>query len=217
MIPERRQTIRVDCCYQISCSIQGEELGGSVSDMGLGGMRLLIPRRLPNGTIITLEQKDLGSGAVEARVIWTRQLRSGEVETGLAYEGPPARLEQSWIKPALQRLGFEIMPEQERRQHVRVNLSAAGHLNMHNRQIPCTVVDLGLGGALVEGPPPLDGMQAGDTCMLTVQIPDCEPLAASLVYLNEVDTGWRGGLRFEPDRLTRAQARLVEGYLSALG
>jgi hypothetical protein len=185
--------------------------------MGLGGMRLLVPKRLPNGSILTLAQKDLGSGEVETRVIWTRQLRSGEVETGLAYEGPPARLEQSWIKPALQRLGFEIMPEQERRQHVRVNLSAAGRLEVGDHRRPCTVVDLGLGGALVEGPPPTDGLKAGDSCLLTVDIPDCEPLAARLVYLNEVEQGWRGGLRFEPDRLTRAQARLVEGYLSALG
>jgi len=215
MIPERRQTIRVDCCYQVSCAIEGEEVPGTVSDMGLGGLRLLVPKRLPNGTILTLGQKDLGSGEVETRVIWTRQLRSGEVETGLAYEGPPARLEQSWIKPALQRLGFEIMPEHERRQHVRVNLSAAGRLNVGDRQLPCTVMDLGLGGALVEGTD--GGLQTGDACTLTVDIPDCEPLAARLVYLHEVEQGWRGGLRFEPDRLTRTQARLVEGYLSALG
>ncbi len=214
MFPERRQTIRVDCCYQVGCAIEGEEFPGTVSNMGLGGMRLLIPRRLPNGSELTLTQADLDAGSVNSKVIWTRELRGGEVETGLAYEGPPGRLQQSWVKPALQRLGFEVMPQHERRQHVRVNVKTTASLEAAGRKTPCTVVDLGLGGALVEGP--INGFQSGDACSLLVDIPECEPLAARLVYVNELDAGYRCGLRFEPDRLTRAQARLVEGYLSAL-
>lgn len=214
MQPERRQTIRVDCCYQVGCALHGEEFPGTVSNMGLGGMRLLIPRRLDNGSELTLTQADLDSGPVTSKVIWTRQLRSGEVETGLAYEGPPARLQQSWVKPALQRLGFEVMPENERRQHVRVNVKTTASLEAAGQRLPCTVVDLGLGGALIEGS--LNGVQSGDACSLQVDIPECEPLAARLVYIHALDDGSRCGLRFEPDRLTRAQARLVEGYLSAL-
>ena len=216
MIPERRQTTRIPCCYQVSCQLNGEAFPATVSDMGLGGMRLLLPRRLAAEARLVVEQSDLSErGTVELTVVWTRQLRSGEVETGVAYEGPPERLEQSWIKPALQRLGFEARAE--RRQHVRVGLSAGGHLEFAGQQVPCTVVDLGLGGALIEGPQPPPSLREGESCQLVVDIPDCSPLAARVVYHQKLENGWRCGLRFEPDRLTRSQARLVEGYLSALG
>ncbi|MBI3927441.1 MAG: PilZ domain-containing protein [Armatimonadetes bacterium] len=185
----------------------------SVINMGLGGLLLLSERLLPAGALLEIRQKDAQRGPVQVEVIWSRpRPESNRFECGGKYRGSSEQLERSWIKPALQRLGFEAPDMYERRRFRRVRLQLEARLRLGEVAHECLVLDLGLGGALVES---RDSVRAdeGQPVVLSIAV-DGEPnLAGHLVY--SVAGSRRFGLCFAEDAANRREIRLVEGYLQA--
>lgn len=215
---ERRHTTRVECCYQVECQGSDGKFPASVINMGLGGMRLLMDHEVPPEAILSVQQTHQGWGALTVRVVWTRARTGGDnFECGVVYKDTLEQLEKSWVKSALQRLGFDSKALYERRRTLRAPTSTPGILNVASRDYSCTVADLGMGGALVELAQPIVGLQEGARVTLSTQVEEVEPLKARLVYIRSLPEGSQQcGLCFDPDKLTQAQARLVEGYLQAL-
>lgn len=215
---ERRHTTRVECCYQVECQAGDRKFAASVINMGLGGMRLLMDQEIAPEEILRVQQTHQGWGALTVRVVWTRLRTGGDnFECGVVYKDTLEQLEQSWVKGALKRLGFDSKALYERRRTLRAPISTPGILNVATKDYACTVADLGMGGALVELTQPVVGMQEGARVTLSTQVDEVEPLKARVVYIRSLPEGSQQcGLCFDPDKLTQSQARLVEGYLQAL-
>jgi len=216
-LAERRRTTRVDCCYQVECQGQAERFQASVINMGLGGLRLLTDHRLQPTDSVKIQQASGGLMTVE--VVWSRPRSPGEgFEAGVVYREDLQQMEDSWVKIALKRLGFESSSLFERRRSPRFALSVDCNLVLGGVSFPCLMADLGLGGALVETSTPIPGGDEGVGIGLEVQIAESLVLAASIVYSRALKEGKQQyGLCFDGDRLTQDQAKLVEGYLQALG
>lgn len=215
---ERRVTTRVDCCYPVECEQGAERFRGTVTNMGLGGMRLLSERELETDASLQVHSHEPGWGGLAARVVWSRPRTHGDdFETGLIYRAGLEDLDNSWVKAALQHLGFESRSLYERRRTLRANTSLQARLGLAGQQYACVMRDLGLGGALVETPAQIIGIQDRSAVTLEVNLPDQQILFARTVYSRLLPSGHQQhGLCFDPDRHNQAQARLVEGYLEAL-
>lgn len=216
---ERRVTTRVDCCYPVDCDLEGARFPGSVTNMGLGGMRLLSERELERDSTLHIYSHEPGWGSLAARVVWSRPRTEGsdDFETGLIYRDGLKELDNSWVKAALQHLGFESSSLYERRRTLRATTSLQAQLAVAGRPYPCVMRDLGLGGALVETPSQILGIQDRAAVTLEVNLPEKQILFAHVVYSRLLPSGHQQhGLCFDPDRHNQAQARLVEGYLEAL-
>lgn len=206
-IQERRQTTRWECCYQVAACYQGNSYELSVVDMGLGGMRLLLPAGLDSLAVrseLALSTRE-APGEVGVKVVWCR---SGEA--GVHYSGRLEDLRDSWVSACLQRLGFEDSRMYERRRHIRFRNRGgfAAHLTLPDEsRVAARLLDLGLGGALLECSGP-QGQSAGLRVGLSVDRLEGPPVLGRVVYWN----GQRCGLRFEE----LAEARLLEGYLTAM-
>ena len=215
---ERRVTTRVDCCYPVDCEHSGQRFTGTVTNMGLGGMRLLAERELEREVTLMIHSHEPGWGPVAARVVWSRERTGGDdFETGLIYRDGLQELDSSWVKAALQHLGFESASLYERRRTLRAATALQAQLAVAGKPYPCIMRDLGLGGALVETTSPILGIQDRAAVSLEVSLPDKQVLFAHVVYSRLLPSGHQQhGLSFDPDRHNQAQARLVEGYLEAL-
>lgn len=215
---ERRVTTRVDCCYPVDCELAGQRFSGTVTNMGLGGMRLLADREIPSDAGLQVFSQEPGWGPVATRVVWSRERTgSDDFESGMVYRDGLQELDSSWVKTALQHLGFESSSLYERRRTLRAATSLQAQLSVAGKPYACVVRDLGLGGALVETSSPILGIQDRAAVTLEVSLPDKQSLYAHIVYSRLLPSGHQQhGLSFDPDRHNQAQARLVEGYLEAL-
>lgn len=146
IVADRRQTTRIDCCYQVECRRASTEFSATVVNMGLGGMRFVSAQDLEPEDRVTVRQPDGALAPIVVRVVWTRQHGAGEnFETGVVYLGPVQQLESSWVKSALQRLGFEGAAIYERRRHLRTLTDIPGFLELDGHKHACRLLDLGLG------------------------------------------------------------------------
>ena len=224
IVADRRQATRIDCCYQVECRRASTEFSASVVNMGLGGMRFVSAQPLEPEDLITVRQPDGALAPLTVRVVWTRPHGAKlNFESGVVYLGPVQQLESSWVKSALQRLGFEGAAIYERRRHLRTLTDIAAHIELDGHKHACRLLDLGLGGALIQTGKPVPLACEGAEIKLFVEIPGCQPLLAQIVYLRNPqdeepgESARRYGLCFEKDGVNKAHARLVEGYLQAMG
>lgn len=210
--PERRQTTRIECCYQVQCSHPGGSWEASVVDMGLGGLRLRTANGVQAGQRLTLKQNDNAFGEIQVEVVWARPLEGCQRECGVVYRCDVEAMERSWVKDALRRLGFEKSHLYERRRHVRRHTTASANLDFGSETVVATILDLGLGGALVEIGRELPAGQA-----LQLASPLLEGrLQCQVIYCRQAaEKRFRCGLSFESTAANRLQARLLEGYLGA--
>lgn len=212
--PERRQTTRVECCYQVECSHASGNWQASVVDMGLGGLRLRSLRVPEVGEQLVLQQSDHSFGDIQVEVVWTRLLADAQREFGVVYRCDVESMERSWVKDALRRLGFETAALYERRRHVRRHTTASATLEgPPGLSAAATILDLGLGGALIETALEIS---AGNEFQLRSPLLE-NSLHCRVIYCRQAGSNrYRCGLSFEPGSENRLQARLLEGYLGAL-
>lgn len=209
---ERRKTLRAPCCYPVRYQASQGEFTANVIDLGYGGMRILGGRSLSVDEQLRVTPAD-GGEPVSARVVWS-EASGQEYESGLVYLGPLPELNRSWVKSALRGLGFEGNRVHERRQYVRRPTELSGKLWPGQEAQPVSLVDVSLGGALLRSLEPHSTLAAGTEVRLELSLDGLnEPLNGKIVYQREELIG----LAFQEDRLTRAQTRLLEGYLRALG
>ena len=218
---ERRQTTRVECCYQVRGRHGEESFEASVVNMGMGGMRLLCAQELVSHDTLILEQASMHSGPVTVRVVWSRPQPEPEAPfvVGVVYHGSVEQLENSWVKPTLGRLGFDSLSGRERRRYIRAREEIRARLWSADESVACQLFDLGLGGALVQADRALPEVRPGERVFLEVSIGETERLPARVVYerTGPTQAATRAyGLAFETDASTRAQTRLVESILQSM-
>lgn len=97
---ERRKFARLDLALTISYRVSGHSAGRPTdprdaisSDISMGGVRLMTPTRLDNGTMLELEifLGDDASNPVRANgeVVWQNKISNTSYETGVMIKGMP--------------------------------------------------------------------------------------------------------------------------------
>ncbi|MBM3460562.1 MAG: PilZ domain-containing protein [Armatimonadetes bacterium] len=157
---QRRHLTRLRCLYRVSIRAVQQDLRATVVDMGLQGMKVEVPQRLPAGALVSVRYLGSGTGrafaldAVTCRVMWCRKKRFLKtIEVGLAYQDTDANMEKSWVKYILRQIGFDIQSILDRRKAVRVHALLRADVTAaegHGPPAEATVMNLGAGGALVE-------------------------------------------------------------------
>ncbi|MFH0798877.1 MAG: PilZ domain-containing protein [Pseudomonadota bacterium] len=99
---ERRKYARLDLALTVSYRVAGQAAGYPVdpresvsSDIGLGGLRLMTPTPLENGTMLDLEillgEDESYPVSAEGEVVWQNKISDVSYETGVQISGmPPA-------------------------------------------------------------------------------------------------------------------------------
>lgn len=98
---ERRKFARLDLALTVSYQVVGQSAGQPInpreavsSDISLGGLRLMTPVPLPNGTLLDLEIiiGDEGANPISAdgEVVWQNKISNVSFETGVMIRGMPA-------------------------------------------------------------------------------------------------------------------------------
>ncbi len=167
-VPQRRRTVRIPCQFAVSClGSDRVRFPGVVKDMSLQGMRMEIPQQVEPGTLLAVVPST-SSPAVTVRVVWCRVTPTpGTYVAGAVYQISGAVLERSWVKQALQSIGFSRVPSEERRQSARVNaqLPAAVQAEGKLGAMPARTVNLCAGGCLVDCP---ENLEPGQKVIFTI-------------------------------------------------
>jgi hypothetical protein len=88
---ERRSSVRVPGHLPVKLHVGGEEVGGTVYDLGEGGVRVRAVMAPPIGATVELEMlphpatRDLHPARAEAMVTWLRPLENHGFELGLRF------------------------------------------------------------------------------------------------------------------------------------
>lgn len=97
---ERRKFARLDLALTISYRVVGHASGEPTdprealsSDISLGGLRLMTPTRLDNGTILDLEillgEDEAHPISADGEVVWQNKISDTSFETGVRITGMP--------------------------------------------------------------------------------------------------------------------------------
>jgi len=97
---ERRKFARLDLALTISYRITGQSAGRPAdpreaisSDISVGGVRLMTPTRLDNGTMLDLEivlgEDESNPVHAEGEVMWQNRISKTSYETGVMIKGMP--------------------------------------------------------------------------------------------------------------------------------
>jgi hypothetical protein len=125
-----------------------EKCVGEILDIGLGGIRARVPRRLFEvGDIVAVAPQ--GGLTLDYEVRWVEPVGGG-VEMGLSFPNPIAEFWQSWAAELLAGSRPTLADVVERRRQVRLECALSGFLKIRKKQLSVRVLDLGAGGALIE-------------------------------------------------------------------
>lgn len=223
---EKRQLIRLKCRYKVTLSVEKQAFAGNVTDMGLKGMRAEVPERLKVGTLVHVtynaESTAFQVDTIKTVVAWCRKSKTGKIEVGLQYQDSRTNLERSWVKVILRELGFDersIFQRRKARRAVAMLPAQVGRVGP--RQLPARVLNLGVGGTLLQSDDRFDKGQE-----MTLDIGPALGLPV-LIVAGEVVTcryepqsqSWLEGVRFRSmdqkqlDLLTRYIVNLLKGSL----
>lgn len=214
---EKRRLIRLKCRYPVTCSLEKRAFLATVVDMGLQGMRLEFPERVKAGQEIHVtynsDAPTFTVDTVRCRAAWCRKGRAGKIEVGVRYEETPANLEHSWVKVILRELGFDEKSIFQRRRQRRAVAMLPAHVDRGTGRVAARVLNLGVGGALLQAEDFLDKGQR-----LTLEIGPALGLPILVARAEVVNCryepqsrSWFAGLRFRD--LGGRQLDLLSRYL----
>ena len=97
---ERRKFARLDLALTVSYKVSGQSAGHPIdpreavsSDVSLGGLRLMAPTRLENGTLLDLEillgEDENSPLSAEGEVMWQSRISDVSYETGVQIRNMP--------------------------------------------------------------------------------------------------------------------------------
>lgn len=202
-LPQRRRTVRIPCQFAVSClGSDRVRFPGVVKDMSLQGMRMEIPQQVEPGTLLAVVPST-SSPAVTVRVVWCRVTPTpGTYVAGAVYQISGAVLERSWVKQALQSIGFSRVPAEERRGPARITVQLPASVQAEGKlgAMPARTVNLGAGGCLVDCP---EQLETGQKINFTVgPLQDGQSVYGSAWVVHSQPhtgghSGFRCGLMFE--------------------
>ncbi len=106
---ERRKFARLDLALTVSYRVSGQSTPNNIdpreavsSDVSLGGLRLMTPSALENGTMLDLEillgeDEDYPISA-EGEVVWQTKISNTSYETGVQIRGMPSADKQRFME-----------------------------------------------------------------------------------------------------------------------
>lgn len=154
-LEQKRSLTRLQCRIPVRC--QGENLGfdALAVDIGLQGMRLEVPQKLPNDTVLAVSYHSLGRRRAPEKVVtqvrWCRKCAtSNSHEVGLEYVGGDSNHPRSWVDYVLDEVGYDEESVFERRRSLRAPGKLLGYLVTKGGRYAGRVANLGIGGALLE-------------------------------------------------------------------
>ena len=146
---DRRGTLRIPCQLQARLVNDKKEIDVEIVDIGLRGMRLLLKGKVRKGSVVELHPKQGQGGPVSCKIEWKKKT-SGDFLSGASFQDDQKALSESWLFEELKAIGMEAVNTQQRRSGVRVICNTPATLKQGNQKREVTMVDLGLGGALIE-------------------------------------------------------------------
>lgn len=221
--PQRRLERRT-CSLPVSCRLGQATMSGTVTDVGLRGMRLELPLLPQTGQEVAVRYRNpfdpTAADLVRARVVWCRRRRfSGTVDVGVRYEESFARLSHSWVRQTLRHIGVDTRSIDDRRRLRRLPTFLPARVALDGNGLHLaegTVVDLSTQGALFDSDIPI---RPGTE--LTVTLGPHPYLGhiqqrCTVVRLRRSERSWRWrvSLRFEAQVPTSSDA--LQRYLRAL-
>jgi hypothetical protein len=212
---ERRESMRLRCQMSALLQTEGAMHFIKVVDVTITGLCLEMEKALKTDQVFSLSRDEFGQ-PLQAQVLWCKPLRNGKgFRLGARYLDEDQRLRDSWLKPALRQAGFKAELPGEKRQLVRVPGRVACQIKglTGEAYTDGEMLDLSLGGALVESP--LEFPQNLSIEFETSPVGGLPPLKgiAKIASCQEIagERKWRSGLRF-----TESKADVVRQYMKSM-
>lgn len=145
---DRRGTLRIPCELQAKLSKDGDP-DVQIVDIGLRGLRLTVNGKIRKGTNIELYPVQGSGGPVHCKIEWKKKQSDGFL-TGVSFTDDKDALSNSWLFHEMKAIGLEAVETEQRRSGVRVICRTPARLKIGSEKRDVLMVDLGLGGALIE-------------------------------------------------------------------
>lgn len=161
---ERRRSVRLPCRYAVYCLGRKKAIEAMVADIGPGGLRLelvqklskgqkfdLVYRGVPGGKLTRLPFRKLQEvkNKVSCKVLWCMKL-TDSYEAGLVFQPSSGVLDDTWIKPVLDKMGYEKGAFDQKRVLIRAKAHLNADLKIDGESVRGLMVNVGLGGALFQ-------------------------------------------------------------------
>lgn len=149
-VNERRQSVRLSLDIDVTVQV-GELLHPAhMVNLTFTGLCLELETTLREGQEVTLLRGDFGP-PFNATVVWSKPSPRGQgYLIGVECELDEDRLCESWLEPALIQAGFQTDFVDTKREFLRVPGRVNCELTMDGGKIEGQMMDLSIGGALVE-------------------------------------------------------------------
>ena len=160
---DRRGTLRIPCRLEARLRTSGEEVEADVVDIGLRGLCLLIKGKVRKGSVVDLLPRQSEEQPVKCKIQWKKKHSDGFL-SGVSFQDDKESLSRSWLFEEVKAIGLEAVETEQRRSGVRVICNTPAQLKHGNERREVSMVDVGLGGALIES----DGetLKSGDKVRL---------------------------------------------------
>lgn len=208
---DRRGTLRIPCNLEARLTHEGSDIEAEIVDIGLRGLRLILKGKVRKGSVVELHPKQGQRRPVSCKIEWKSKTSDGFL-SGASFQNDSKALSESWLLDEVKAIGAEAVKTQQKRSGVRVICNTPAKLKHGQEKRDVVMVDLGLGGALIES----DGeaLKKGDAVRLEYgpieDLPrvvlNCEVVAT---YKREIP---RYGLRI--DTFFQGGITDIERYLS---
>lgn len=153
---ERRKKIRLRCGIRVILRTMKASYDARVINVSGEGLCVEMDTPIKNREPVSLHRREFGS-ALQGRVAWCRNRGSNSAQMGIVFANDETMLNSSWLMPALDKLGYDSEGNDERRKLTRVpgRVGCTIHCFDSDVHYKGFMVDLSLGGCMVEGVWPL--------------------------------------------------------------
>lgn len=158
---DRRGTLRIPCKLEGKLSKGDDSVDVEIVDIGLRGLRVLVLGKVRKRSVMELSPRgESETIPVKCRIEWKKDVPEGYL-TGVSFRDSEDVLAGSWLFEELRAIGTEAMETKQRRTGIRVICNAECMIRVENQRRDATLIDLGLGGALIEhdGDPLPEGLK----------------------------------------------------------
>lgn len=218
---ERRRLIRIRCRYEVRVDWEAQSQQARVVDIGLNGMKLVCPTKIPLKSALQVHQPHTDGGLnddhVECVVQWSRKARQGGFEIGVQYSDTKGNMRRSWVKFLLKELGFDERSIFTRRKAIRAQSQFIVQLfGDDGRILDGLCVDLGVGGALFEGKTSYSAQSAVRMRIGPYRKLKVLELPGQIITTRKLgdDKGYQSSIRF--GEMSSSQVRLLGSYVLQL-
>lgn len=148
---DRRASLRIPCRIEARLLDGKKSIEVEIVDIGMRGLRLLIKGKVRKGSVVSLSDAKGEGSPVSCKVEWKKESAKGLL-VGASFRDTSENLSQGWLMREIRAIGEEALETEQRRSGIRIVCNFAGKLRLDDELHEVTVIDLGLGGALVAHP-----------------------------------------------------------------